>query len=83
MPTLMATTADTTTVPATWPLLSLASLHALTRGYHLCPKDHRVRRLLPLPLTAAATARATTPAVPSPPTIVAVLDTEAPKSQAA
>ena len=41
-----------------------------------------VRRLLPLPLTTAATARATTPAVPSPPTIVAVLDTEAPNAQA-
>ncbi|XP_021572362.1 syndecan-3 isoform X1 [Carlito syrichta] len=37
-----------------------------------------IRRLLPLPLTTAATARATTPAAPSPPTTVAVLDTEAP-----
>ncbi|XP_036866371.1 syndecan-3 [Manis javanica] len=37
-----------------------------------------VRRLLPLPLTTAATAWATTPAAPSPPTTVAVLDTEAP-----
>lgn len=37
-----------------------------------------IQRLLPLPLTTAATAQATTPAVPSPPTTVAVLDTEAP-----
>ncbi|XP_040475269.1 syndecan-3 [Ursus maritimus] len=37
-----------------------------------------VQRLLPLPLTTAATARATTPTAPSPPTTVAVLDTEAP-----
>uniref|UniRef100_G3U1W0 Syndecan n=1 Tax=Loxodonta africana TaxID=9785 RepID=G3U1W0_LOXAF len=37
-----------------------------------------IRKLLPLPLTTAATAQATTPAAPSPPTTVAVLDTEAP-----
>ncbi|XP_066122663.1 syndecan-3 [Saccopteryx bilineata] len=37
-----------------------------------------LRRLLPLPLTTAATPWATTPAAPSPPTTVAVLDTEAP-----
>uniref|UniRef100_A0A8C5LNI3 Syndecan n=1 Tax=Jaculus jaculus TaxID=51337 RepID=A0A8C5LNI3_JACJA len=37
-----------------------------------------IRRLLPLPLTTAATARATTPAASSPPTTVAALDTEVP-----
>uniref|UniRef100_A0A8C9QLQ4 Syndecan n=1 Tax=Spermophilus dauricus TaxID=99837 RepID=A0A8C9QLQ4_SPEDA len=37
-----------------------------------------IRRLPPLPLTTAATAQATSPAAPSPPTTVADLDTEAP-----
>lgn len=37
-----------------------------------------IRRLLPLPLTTAATAPATTPAVASPPTTAVILDTEAP-----
>ncbi|XP_055978931.1 syndecan-3, partial [Sorex fumeus] len=37
-----------------------------------------IQRLLPLPLTTAATAQATTPEAPSPPTTVAFLDTEAP-----
>ncbi|XP_027631368.1 syndecan-3 [Tupaia chinensis] len=37
-----------------------------------------IRRLLPLPLTTAATAQAATPAAASPPTTAVILDTEAP-----
>ncbi|KAG8506859.1 Syndecan-3 [Galemys pyrenaicus] len=66
VPATVATAAPS--VPAAAPSMAPTSVIRTTGTW----------RLLPLPLTTAATARATTPAVPSPPTTVAVLDTEAP-----
>ncbi|CAK6440858.1 unnamed protein product [Pipistrellus nathusii] len=84
--TPMATTAATTTgaptvalVPATAataaPSIPAAPPPTATTSVE---RTTGVRRLLPLPLTTAATAPATTPEALSPPTTAAVLDTEAP-----